>query len=417
MERFLFGLNAFSMGSQSVLYMLFISRFTGKRFRRHVLWAGILLLCAGDCSVYVLPAGCSMALTGLLLYGMSRWGLHNSRPVSCAASMLAVYTSRFSYGIVHSLESLWAPYGGGQAWLYGLVVLAGLAAAALCAGCYALLIRRFSLGGSQESCAWLLLPLGAFFFAAEWSMTAACYGYTVVIPAPIEADKHLGLLALQLLGLAALFAALYTYKRACEGFQAQEAVRVQKSYVAQAQRRYEETRAFRHDMKNHLIVLEGLLKARRIEQAEDYVQQLTQTAGVLSFPCHTGNPLIDILLGDKLAPAQAQGVKTEVSFIFPRPCAVEDVDLCILFSNALDNAVHACVQAEGARYIRVTGERQGGFYRLLFENTCLPGPLPPMGTGLSNIKTAVEKYGGAMTAEKTGRLFRLHLLLNLSLQE
>ena len=52
---------------------------------------------------------------------------------------------------------------------------------------------------------------------------------------------------------------------------------------------------------------------------------------------------------------------------------------------------------------------------LTFENTCPEGPLPPPGTGLSNIRAAAEKYHGAALVEKTGRLFTLSVLLNISL--
>ena len=51
---------------------------------------------------------------------------------------------------------------------------------------------------------------------------------------------------------------------------------------------------------------------------------------------------------------------------------------------------------------------------LTFENTCLDGPLPPAGTGLSNIKAVAEKYHGAMMTEKNGQQFYLSVLLNIS---
>ena len=40
--------------------------------------------------------------------------------------------------------------------------------------------------------------------------------------------------------------------------------------------------------------------------------------------------------------------------------------------------------------------------------------MPPMGTGLSNIRTVAEKYHGAMLVEKTDQRFFLHVLLNIS---
>ena len=51
---------------------------------------------------------------------------------------------------------------------------------------------------------------------------------------------------------------------------------------------------------------------------------------------------------------------------------------------------------------------------LTFENTCSGEPLPPEGTGLSNIRAVAEKYHGAMLTEKDEQRFSLNVLLNIS---
>ena len=224
------------------------------------------------------------------------------------------------------------------------------------------------------------------------------------------------------MGLAALLCTLYAYRHLCLGFQAQAAVQsltqaaqAQKVYVAEARARYEQTRSFRHDIRNHLAVLEGLLNAGKLEEGRAYLNRLDAVSGALSAPCRTGNGVVDVLLGEKLELAKAGGIETEVSLVLPGPCVIDDFDLCVLFANALDNAVSACRSGGEPRSIRVAGRRQGDFYMLTFENTCPEGPLPPPGTGLSNIRAAAEKYHGAALVEKTGRLFTLSVLLNISL--
>lgn len=108
-----------------------------------------------------------------------------------------------------------------------------------------------------------------------------------------------------------LFSSLYAYRRVYDGFETESALasltqetRAQKSYVAEAQARYENTRAFRHDVKNHLTVLGGFLKAGNIGQAQTYLRKLDAATGELSFPFTTGNPVVDILLENKLALAR-----------------------------------------------------------------------------------------------------------------
>ncbi len=153
--------------------------------------------------------------------------------------------------------------------------------------------------------------------------------------------------------------------------------------------RYKQTKAFCHDIKNHLSVLNGLLNNGKTEEGKAYLKKLGQ--------------------------ARARGIMAEVSVVLPKAWVMDDFDLCVIFANALDNAVNACQEGKGTKSIHVFGEQQGDFYMLGFENTCSDDPLPAAGTGLFNIRTVAEKYHGAMIAEKTGQFFSLHVLLNISL--
>ena len=225
---------------------------------------------------------------------------------------------------------------------------------------------------------------------------------------------------MQILGLVALLCTLYAYKQICRGFHAQaalqsleQATQAQKNYIAEAQMRYEQTKAFRHDIANHFSVLNGLLNNGELDKSKAYLNKLKTVSTPLSFPYQTGNPVVDILLSEKLG--LAKEITTEISLFLPRPCGIEDFDLCVIFANALDNAINACRLIEGVKSIRISGERQGDFYMLAFENTCLDEPLPPSGIGLSNIKSVAEKYYGAILTEKVGQRFFLNVLLNISL--
>ena len=176
--------------------------------------------------------------------------------------------------------------------------------------------------------------------------------------------------------------------------------------------RYEQTKAFRHDIKNHLSVLDGLLSGGKLDKGRAYLKKLEAVSESLGFPYQTGNPVVDILLGEKLG--LAKEITAEVSLLLPKPCGIDDLDLCVIFANALDNAIAACRTSAGTQSICITGKRQGDFYMLTFENTCTDEPLPPAGTGLSNIKSVAEKYRGAVLTEKTGRRFSLNVLLNIT---
>jgi len=411
-------LDAAAVAAQGVLYTAFLCRLTGRCLRAWYFAASLLLLSGIQWTCAAAGAGTVPATAAALLalYGMSRLALGNRPAQSCAAAVLAVYVYQLSAGMINSLESVAAPRAA-KGWpLYALVFLAALAAPALCVLCYALVLRLVSL----EEDGPCLLPLpGLFFFAVELYILETAYDGAPAVPE--TPGKHLALLALQALGLGALLCTLYAYRRACRGVQAQAAlasltqsVQAQRIYVSEARARYEKTQSFRHDLRNHLSVLDGLLNAGRTEEARCYLQKLEAASSALSPPCRTGDPAVDVLLGEKLDLAVSRGIFTEAALRLPEDRAIDSFDLCVIFANALDNALRACEALEGEAFLRVRGQRQGDFYRLEFENSCAGGPPPKPGTGLANIRAVAEKYGGAVRFEQTEGRFRLDVLLNIS---
>ena len=425
MDYFSLCLNGLCLVGQACMHMIFVSRLTEKKPKIWYFAAYIFLLCG----IEFLSARFSIAgilpisMEIIVLYGMSRFILGNLRPVSCVAAFFAVYISQLSFGIINSLEAIIFPDMIGRPLLYLLLALATLIAFVICICCYAAALKLMPLvGDSQMPFIGVLLFPGLFFLAAELYILHTSYSVLTETALPERMGTHGALLLLQVLGLAALLCTLYAYRQICHGFQVQadlqsltQAAQAQKVYIAEAQMRYERTKAFRHDIKNHLSVLDGLLSNGKLNESRAYLEKLETASASLSFPHQTGNPVVDILLEEKLGLAKTNGITADISLLLPKPCGIDDFDLCVIFANALDNAINACQYIEGTRSIHIRGERQGDFYMLVFENTCSDKPLPPTGTGLSNIKAVAEKYHGAMLIEKTGQQFSLNVLLNISL--
>lgn len=430
MDYFSTGLNLFCLTAQNILHICFCTALTGKKQRAshfvvYIFLCFILDGLANQCSFpWVIAIGTEL----LILYGVNRFALGNRPSASWVAAILANYISQFSFGLINSVEAVIFPHVTEPLLLYSMVIAATAVSLGICAACYTIVVRSISPEeiGQMTNISCLLFPV-LFFFTAELYIMQTSYTqvyYDTSSPAFLlqNAGKHTALLILQALGLGALLSTLYAYRRLCRSLQSKaemqsmaQAVRAQKIYIAEAQMRYEQTRAFRHDVKNHLSVLRGLLHNSRLEEGKAYLQKLENASAILSFPYQTGNPVVDILLGEKLERAKADGITAEVSLLLPGPCGIDDFDLCVIFANALDNAICACQAIEGAKSIRISGERQGDFYMLSFENTCSDQPLPPAGTGLSNIRAVAEKYHGAMLTEKMGGRFSLNVLLNISI--
>ncbi|MDD3270441.1 MAG: ATP-binding protein, partial [Syntrophomonadaceae bacterium] len=120
------------------------------------------------------------------------------------------------------------------------------------------------------------------------------------------------------------------------------------------------------------------------------------------------------LLSNKLSLAQQNEIEVECIVKIPSPCAIDNLDLCVIFSNAVDNAVKACGQIrKGNRYIRISGKQKGDLFLLEIENSCSTEHSYQKGSGLglSNIETVAEKYHGAVATEIGETWFSLNVLL------
>ena len=422
MDCFSLCMDALNLAGQGMMHIFFASRLTGKERKPRYFAIYIFLLCVLQLiSVRLaLDGSLSIAAGVLELYAISRFGMGNQQGVSWLAAVLAFYVSQLSFGIINSVEAAFFPRFIGSPLLYLLLLAAQVLFFVLCASCYYAVLKLLAWNeDSQTPYIGLLLFPGLFFFAAELYILQSAYSFFAPIISLEEIGRHSTLLLLQVMGLAALLCTLYAYRHFCQGFQAQaalqsltQAAHAQKVYITEAQTRYEQTKSFRHDIKNHLSVLDGLLRSGDLEESREYLKKLEAVSGALSFPYQTGNPIVDILLGEKLG--LAKEIAAEVSLVLPKPCGIDDFDLCVLFANALDNAIAACRANDGAKAIRISGKQQGDFYMLTFENTCSDEPMPPAGTGLSNIKAVAEKYHGAMLTEKSGRQYYLSVLLNIA---
>lgn len=88
------------------------------------------------------------------------------------------------------------------------------------------------------------------------------------------------------------------------------------------------------------------------------------------------------------------------------------MDLCIIFSNLLDNAIHACMnESPENRHFSIFTKVKAQF--LIIEETNATSDSSPItpGIGLHNVQILAEKYQGTMDFENKNGIFRITVLL------
>jgi len=179
--------------------------------------------------------------------------------------------------------------------------------------------------------------------------------------------------------------------------------------VAQAVREIEamresqqKTRAYRHDLRHHLQYLSGCLENGQYEQAQRYIHEINAEIEAARVVTYCENEAANLIFSAFAARAEAQGVKFSLQAVLPHILPISESDLCVLLSNALENALHACKGADDSIEVQ-TYERNGKFFlqvvndcrkAVRFEDGIPVTDRPGHGIGVSSICAIVERYGG-----------------------
>ena len=185
-------------------------------------------------------------------------------------------------------------------------------------------------------------------------------------------------------------------------------------------------RIYRHDMRHHLAALEGMLQQGDDGGALQYVRSLSGGLEELAEPARCANPVVNAVLTACIVQAANAGCTLETKLRVPEKLPFEETDLCVILSNTLENAIHACRELpEDRRRIELRLELTEN-RRLLIsvENPCpqpvafRPDGLPESprreghGLGLQSVKRVTDKYGGLFRCqwEQERFLFRAVLM-------
>ena len=180
---------------------------------------------------------------------------------------------------------------------------------------------------------------------------------------------------------------------------------------------------FRHDYNNHLRSILSLIRMNECAQAEEYIEKLQKikfkTDTVLFY---TGNRLADAILSDK---SSALGDNCRIEYSGIIPSSIENVDLCVILTNALDNAVEACQKIQTHSVISVQASKQQGYFVLSIKNptSCtenynyIPSSTKTdrgqHGIGLHNVESTVKKYDGQMKIKCENGFFEIMLTMKI----
>lgn len=192
----------------------------------------------------------------------------------------------------------------------------------------------------------------------------------------------------------------------------------------------EETRRFRHDIRNNLICMNEMASIGDSEKLSQYLKDLLKITDSLSFQYVTGDELLDSILNSKAQLMEQQKIRFELDGVLAGGLPWKPMDICAVFANALDNAIEACMQVPPEnRNISIRIKSTTQFWLITIENSVAKAvdiqkiflkngsytsksDTYSHGIGTYSMKQTVESNGAIMKAECSDTHFQLEIMID-----
>lgn len=193
-----------------------------------------------------------------------------------------------------------------------------------------------------------------------------------------------------------------------------------RKYYDEVENMYAKMRGWRHDYRHHIQTMKVHMANGEYEETEKYLDMLDDDLTNVETVIKTGNKMADAILNSKLSLAVQKNINVKAEAKIPVSLTVSELDLCIVISNLLDNAIDACMELpEEKRLIRVYMEMKGSYLYMSVSNTASGEKKKSFrtskgeghGIGLTRVDRIIEKYSGYLTRASEDEAFTTEVLL------
>lgn len=196
-----------------------------------------------------------------------------------------------------------------------------------------------------------------------------------------------------------------------------------KRYTEEIGEVFDKLKAWRHDWKNHLIVIDYLIQKKEEVKLEEYIKKIKdENLEVFKFidVVKTDLPVLNALINSKIMLAKNQDVDMDIQISLEKDETIEDVDLCTLMGNLIDNAIEA---NPNGGWVNLRIQIIKGNLGIFMENSIGQGVRKEgdkfvtqkkgdfHGIGLLQIDSIVKKYNGFLERKAENKIFTTKIII------
>lgn len=231
------------------------------------------------------------------------------------------------------------------------------------------------------------------------------------------------LLLLLLLSYAFLYFIARSLSRNDRLRQENQFLSMQQSQYERLCKAIEETRQARHDMRHHFSVLSALAERKEWEELKDYLGNAWESIPNVELNL-CDNQAVDGVAGHFCLRFKENQIPFSIDIDLPRKLPVSEIDMCLIMSNLLENALEASLRTEKTkRYIKFQAYLHSDNVVLITVENKFDGIIKEKngvfqsskrkgdGVGLQSVRSMAEKNGGYCSFTQSNGVFCANVML------
>lgn len=197
----------------------------------------------------------------------------------------------------------------------------------------------------------------------------------------------------------------------------------QEKYYVDMLEKIDDTRRFRHDIREHLYCMQVLLSDKKIHELEEYFDKINGAFQEIDMGIKTGSRIVDVIIND--LNKQFEDVNIVWSGKLHADIVLDQVSACTIFYNLLKNAMEGAEHAE-QKEVMVTVKQLEKKNIVVIQNSYTEEPRMVAGKfvskkkeyghgyGMTNVQECLQRVGGLFQFEYGNNLFKTKLIIPIA---
>lgn len=201
-----------------------------------------------------------------------------------------------------------------------------------------------------------------------------------------------------------------------------EQVKNQYNHYIELEKYYSEIFRIKHDINNHNNIISVLLNNGEYNELKNYMDKCNNNMiNIEKEVLICKNKIIDAICLSKRSVCREKGIKINFDIKVPEIINIDDLDLCAIYGNILDNAIESCSRITDynkEKFIEIKSNISKGYLTIKLINSksgisikknnkfiTLKKDKKNHGIGLQSVQKSIDKYSGQLLLKDEGEVF------------